>query len=183
MTHTFTLFTGGAAGAWRVTGVRTLCGDPLPETSRIAITHSTAMPSPHLSSWPLIGVASHARYVQKAERAALSARQLGLGRPEATSAALIPIAKSQAWWDLTQEERREIFETRSRHIAQSLAFMPAIQRQLYHCRDLGQPFDFLTWFEFAPTDAARFDDLVGHLRETEEWRYVTREIDLRLTRD
>ena len=183
MNHAFTLFAGGSAGVWRVTSMRTLCGNPLPEVSHIAISRATTMPSPQSSPWPLIGVASHARYVQKAERAALSGRQLGLGRLEATSAALIPIAKSQAWWDLTQEERREIFETRSRHIAQSLAFMPAIQRQLFHCRDLGQPFDFLTWFEFAPSDAARFDDLVGILRETEEWRYVTREVDLRLTRE
>ena len=181
MTHAFTLFAGGSAGAWRVTSMRTLCGDPLPEPNRIVIAHSTTLP-PQAAPWPLIGVTSYARYVEKAERAALLARQVGLGRPESTSAALIPIAKSQAWWDLTQEERREIFETRSRHIAQSLAFMPAIQRQLYHCRDLGQSFDFLTWFEFAPTDAARFDDLVGILRETEEWRYVTREVDLRLTR-
>lgn len=180
MTHAFTLFAGGSAGAWRVTGIRALCGDPLPDVARIAIAHSATMPQ--ASPWPLVGVASYTRYVQKAERAALLAHQVGLGRPEATSAALIPIAKSQAWWDLTHEERRDIFETRSRHIAQSLTFMPAIQRQLYHCRDLGQPFDFLTWFEFAPADAARFDDLVGALRQTEEWRYVIREVDLRLSR-
>ena len=73
-----------------------------------------------------------------------------LGRPEATCAALIPIRKSQAWWDLTQEERRQIFEDKSHHIADSLKYLPAIARQLYHCRDLGEPFDFLTWFEYDP---------------------------------
>jgi hypothetical protein len=44
-----------------------------------------------------------------------------------------------------------------------------------------QPFDFLTWFEYSPADASRFEELVGRLRETEAWRYVEREIDVRLT--
>jgi hypothetical protein len=44
-------------------------------------------------------------------------------------------------------------------------------------------FDFLTWFEFAREDAASFEELVRRLRATEEWSYVEREVDLRLTRD
>ena len=97
-------------------------------------------------------------------------------------AALIPISKSPAWWDLTQEERRAILETRSRHIATGLASLPAVARRLHHGRDLQEQFDFLTWFEFAPADAGGFEDLVGRLRETEEWSYVDREIDVRLQR-
>ncbi len=38
----------------------------------------------------------------------------------------------------------------------------------------------VSWFEYAPGDAAAFEDLVGALRATEEWRYVEREVDLRL---
>ena len=102
---------------------------------------------------------------------------------EATRAALIPIKKSQAWWDLTQEERRKIFEDKSHHIAGSLKYLPAIARQLYHCRDLGEPFDFLTWFEYAPEHAALFEELVAMLRATEEWTYVEREVDVRLARE
>jgi len=60
--------------------------------------------------------------------------------------------------------------------------LPAIARKLYHCRDIGEPFDFLTWFEYAPSHANAFEDLVGRLRETAEWKYVEREIDLRLMR-
>jgi len=45
---------------------------------------------------------------------------------------------------------------------------------------LGEPFDFLTWFEYAPADAEVFEELVGTLRETEEWTYVEREVDIRL---
>ncbi|HEX2658460.1 MAG TPA: chlorite dismutase, partial [Polyangia bacterium] len=40
----------------------------------------------------------------------------------------------------------------------------------------------LTWFEFAPADQNAFDDLLGRLRETEEWRYVTREVEVRVSR-
>ncbi len=81
-----------------------------------------------------------------------------------------------------QDERRAIIEERSRHIALGLSYLPQIARRLFHARDLGEPFDFLTWFEFAPEHASAFEELVGQLRETEEWRYVEREIDLRLER-
>jgi len=86
------------------------------------------------------------------------------------------------WWELSQDERREIFEERSRHIATGLEYLPAVARRLHHGRDLGEPFDFLTWFEYAPEDAAGFEELVGRLRETDEWRYVAREVDIRLAR-
>ena len=139
------------------------------------------LPSP--TSWRLAGVASHVRYVERAEKERLPPVQAALGRPEATCAALIPIKKSAAWWELTQEERRKIFEDKSRHIASSLKYLPAIARQLYHCRDLGEPFDFLTWFEYAPEHATQFEELVRMLRATEEWNYVEREVDLRVERE
>ena len=95
---------------------------------------------------------------------------------------MIPIRKTDAWWALAQDERRAIFEDRSRHIGFGLEYLPAVARRLHHCRDLGEPFDFLTWFEYGPQDAGAFDELVRRLRQTEEWRYVDREIDIRLTR-
>ena len=103
-------------------------------------------------------------------------------RPEATCAALIPIRKSAAWWELAQDERREILETNSKHIAVGLKYLPAIARRLHHSRELGEEFDFLTWFEYAPEKANEFDELVKTLRETEEWNYVEREIDIRVQR-
>ncbi|MBA2471041.1 MAG: chlorite dismutase, partial [Pseudonocardiales bacterium] len=51
-----------------------------------------------------------------------------------------------------------------------------------HSRDLGEPFDFLTWFEFAPADEDRFDELLATLRATDEWGFVEREVDIRLGR-
>ena len=101
---------------------------------------------------------------------------------EATRAALIPIRKSEAWWALPQDERRAIFEERSRHIATGLKYLPAVARRLHHSRDLGEPFDFLTWFEFAPADEAGFDELAAVLRATDESGFVEREVDIRLER-
>ena len=61
-------------------------------------------------------------------------------------------------------------------------YLPGVARQLFHSRDLGEPFDFLTWFEYAPDAAEAFDDLLARLRQTREWTYVEREVDLRLER-
>jgi chlorite dismutase len=133
-------------------------------------------------SWVLRGVTSHDRYVVAEERSALAERQPTLGRTSATAAALIPIRKSAAWWVLAQDERRTIFEERSHHIERSLPYISRIARRLHHSRDLGEPFDFLTWFEFAPADAAAFDELTGVLRATQEWTYVEREVEMRLSR-
>jgi hypothetical protein len=81
-----------------------------------------------------------------------------------------------------QSERRAIFEESSSHIARSMKYMPAIARRLHHSRDIGEPFDFLTWFEYAPQHVGAFEELVAELRATEEWRFVVREVDIRLSR-
>ena len=134
------------------------------------------------AAWALRGTTSNERYVTRAEKEALRAAQPPLGRPDSTRAALIPVRKSAAWWDLAQDERRRILEERSRHVSIGLRYLPAVARRLYHCRDLGEPFDFLTWFEFAPEHEPAFDELVALLRSREEWRYVEREVDVRLSR-
>jgi chlorite dismutase len=180
----FTTFRGGQSGAWRVTGLAPVKGEPLMHTPALSVVHSPSIALPILPSqtaWRLAGVISNTRYVERAEKEALEAVQAPLGRKEATCGALIPIKKSDAWWQLTQEERRKIFEDKSQHIAASLKYLPAIARQLYHCRDLGEPFDFITWFEFAPEHADMFEELVGMLRATEEWTFVEREVDVRVT--
>lgn len=184
-------FVAGPSGPWTIERQTTIAGEPLPTAPRLDIIHSPAPSSPAPqaapgaapgSAWSLRGFTSNGRYTSRAEQARLEAVQAPLGRPEATRAALIPIRKSPAWWAMTQDERRAIFEERSRHIADTMRFLPAISRRLHHSRDLGEPFDFLTWFEFAPEHAAAFDELVALLRATEEWRFVDREVDIRLAR-
>jgi chlorite dismutase len=113
------------------------------------------------------------------------AKQLSLGRPEATCGALIPIRKNLAWWALTQDERQRVFEDQSNHARIGVQYFPALARRLHHCRYLSEnePFDFLTWFEYAPAHEAAFNKLVAELRATEEWKYVEREVDIRLVRE
>ncbi len=174
-------FAGGDEGTWRVRSVEGVTGTSLPEVERLAVLENTRT-SPPRAAWSLVGVVGHERYVEAREHVDLAARSPALGHPEATRAALIPIRKSDAWWTLSQDHRRAIFQERSRHISIGLEFVPAVARRLHHSRDLGEPFDFLTWFEFAPADETAFDELVATLRATHEWRFVDREVDIRLER-
>jgi hypothetical protein len=176
-------FAAGESGPWRIVRMAAVVGEALPAAGRLTMIEAGAPPSG--AAWTLRGITSNTRYATRAETAALAARQQGLGRARATCAALIPIRKSEDWWALAQDERRAIIEERSHHTAIGLDYLPAVARRLHHCRDLvagetPEPFDFLTWFEFAPEHAAAFDDLVGRLRATEEWRYVEREIEIRV---
>ena len=178
-------FIAGHAGPWRIERSQNICGDPLPAATHITVLPDTPGVQAAGAAWTLRGITSNERYVTRAEKSALVAKQEGLGRGQASCAALIPIRKSPAWWALPQDERRHILEEQSRHIAIGLDYLPAIARRLHHCRDLGvsEPFDFITWFEYAPADAAAFDELVAALRASPEWQYVERETDIRLVRD
>ena len=174
-------FVGCDAGPWRVTTVHAVSGDAFARPPAIAVIAGTASAA---NGWSLRGIVSNERYVARDEKAALVARQEGLGRPGASCAALIPIRKSPAWWALAQDERRDIFEAQSHHIATGLRYLPAVARRLHHCRDLGpdEPFDFLTWFEYGTADVEAFDEMLCVLRASPEWRFVEREVDFRLER-
>jgi hypothetical protein len=174
-------FVGGGPGRWRVERLETVAGAPLASVSHLDVLEGAASARhPVDAAWVLRGVTSNERYVDRAEQRELLSRQEPLGRPGSTRAALIPITKSEAWWELAQDERRHIFEESSHHVATGLEYLPEIARRLHHGRDLGEPFDFLTWFEFSPEHASAFEELVLRLRATEEWTYVEREIDIRL---
>lgn len=160
-----------------------ITGQSLERVERLHVVEKRLESPPANAEWVLRGVTSYERYVTAAEQQQLRARQPPVGRPEATRAALIPIRKSDEWWQLPHDERRRIFEDRSAHIATGLRYLPAVARRLHHGYELGEPFDFLTWFEFAPGDAHAFEELVGELRRTEEWRFVIREVDVRVERD
>jgi hypothetical protein len=177
-------FVGSSSGTWRVIRTENLIGDPLPTVSGLEIVSGENLQTAPLSGWLLRGITSNERYVERHEKTELLSKQQGLGRAEATCAALIPIRKNTAWWALSQDERRTIIEENSKHIKIGLRYLPAIARRLHHCRDLSEnePFDFLTWFEFAPEHESEFNALLTELRATEEWKFVEREIDIRLTR-
>lgn len=172
------------SGQWRIVSNKPVRGEGLDDASYVTLNHHSDDDTLNAAEvpWQLCGVASNTRYVTNKEKIELENVQAGLGRPEATCAALIPIRKNSAWWSLSQEERRDIFETKSHHTANSIPFLPAIARKLHHGRDIGEPFDFYTWFEYAPEDAAAFETLVTKLRSSLEWTYVDREVDIRLER-
>lgn len=175
-------FIGGDRGTWEVVSISRVVGVSLEPTPYFEIRNEYLMRLPVDFQWVLRGITSNQRYVNNSEQACLLSSQPQLGRPGATYGAFIPVKKKQEWWELTQEDRREIFEEKSHHIATGLRYLPGVARRLHHSRDLGEPFDFLTWFEYAPSAAAAFEDLVAQLRTTEEWKYVEREVDVRLVK-
>lgn len=178
-------FVGGKTGVWGVTDVRPVVGESLAATERLDIINGPVSLRPDGAQWMLRGVTSNERYATRAEKELMVAKQTTLGRPEATCAALIPIRKNAQWWSMTQDERRATFEDRSRHVQIGMRFLPAVARRLHHCRDLegGEPFDFVTLFDYAPADSAAFEEMVAELRASEEWKFVEREVDIRMIRD
>ena len=165
--------------------METVAGEPLPSATKLNIIPGPVSQEPHGTNWLLRGITSNERYVVRDEKDQLVAKQPGLDRPEAVCAALIPIRKNASWWNLSQDERRKVFEEQSNHVKIGLRYLPAVARRLHHCRDLGEnePFDFLTWFEYTPSNETAFNKLVAELRASQEWIYVDREIDIRLVRE
>lgn len=169
-------FYGVGAGEWKVIRSTTLCGEPLPEVSHLTTTETAA------ASWSLSGVVAERVYATAEEDARLRALSPELGRPQDTRGAFIALRKSAQWWSLSHNKRRRIFEEQSRHMRIGEGYLPAVARQIFHSRALGEPFDFLSWFEFAPQFEGAFDELVDKLRRSREWAYVEREVELRLIR-
>lgn len=175
-------FRAGPMGRWRIDAITAVAGAGLPTAACLDVIEAPTLSSADKAEWVLRGVTSNARYAHRSELDRLAVVQEDLGRSGATRAALIPVRKNEAWWSLAQDERRAIFEEQSHHIAIGLEYLPAVARRLHHARELGEPFDFLAWFEYAPKDATAFEMMVSRLRSSPEWRYVDREIDIRLSR-
>jgi chlorite dismutase len=77
-------------------------------------------------------------------------------------AAMIPIRKSAAWWNLPKEERVVMMRE---HTVPTLAYLKTITRKLYHATGLSDV-DFLTIFE--TNDMVAFNDLMIALRMVRE---------------
>jgi hypothetical protein len=178
-------FNGGNTGVWRVSAMQTITGDALPGVHRLNITANGIDNADPQATWVLRGITSNERYVTHAEHNEIVARQLALGRPELTCAAMIALRKNAAWWALSQDERLHIFKEQSQHTRIGLQHFASLPRRLHHCRDLSEhePFDFITWFEFTPAEEPAFDLLLAQLRAIPEWQYIEREVELRCVRD
>jgi hypothetical protein len=81
---------------------------------------SSTVIQPEKGIWTLKGIVSNLRYTEKADKDKLVAIQEDLGRSAATHAAFISIRKSEAWWNLAQDERRKILENTSKHTQRGL---------------------------------------------------------------
>ena len=162
-------FIGGNEGPWRVMSCESVVGVPLETVQRVNVLKVPVTKVTERGGWVLQGFTSNVRYAERGEIKQLRAKQEGLNRAASLCAALIPIKKNAAWWELSQDERRAIFEAQSHHTEIGLASLPEIARQLHPSRDLGEPFDFLTWFEFAPEHTTAFNKRVAQLRALREW--------------
>jgi hypothetical protein len=141
---------------------------------------------PQPAALTLSGVTQHVAYTGATERRALAEASTG---PRGTRAVMIAVAKSEAWWNLAQDQRHAHFRTRGGregHTAIGLPFVDRIHRRLYHARYLpGSTWDFLTYFEFQREHARDFRALLAALRDPErnpEWTYVDREWEVWMTR-
>lgn len=130
-------FVAADRGPWTITAVEAVTGPGLPDAARLNATTSDPGSG---CAWTLTGATSELRYTMRVEQDELVRRSPPLGRAEARQAALIPIRKSAAWWELAQDERRHLLEERSRHISTGLRHLPTVARRLYHSRHLDQPF-------------------------------------------
>ena len=177
-------FAATNTGQWKINKIDAIIGESLPSASHLRIGSALELDSIPSPMWSLHGIVSNERYITHDEKNQLMAVQEGLNRPASVCAALIPIRKTSAWWALSQDERRAIFEERSHHVRIGMKYLPPIARRLHHCRDISEnePFDFLTWFEYAPEHEPSFNELIADLRASEEWKYVDREVDIRLVR-
>jgi len=173
-------FVAGAAGPWRIDGILALQGETLPPAARLAVIEGDGTEGAE-GRWALRAMVGPEVAGEEAEHGVLVARQAPLGRPEARCAALMAVRKSPSWWAMSHDERL-VIEERSRHIATGLEDLPAVAQNLHHAHELREPFDLLAWFEYLPGDQTAFDELVGRLRATEEWSFVEREVDVRVTR-
>ena len=102
-------------------------------------------------------------------------------------AAVTPMNKTPAWWNMDFLHRESFFLPRydvnenmvvKGHALASAAGVPNINRRLVHAPEgygLDENYDFVGYFEFAESDAPVFHQVMAALRDTEqnpEWKYV-----------
>ena len=114
-------YIGGIRGQWSVTRSVTYSGLPLKAVSHVEITNGPLSRTPGGTSWILRGIVSNTRYVTREERGDREPTRSRFGPADANCAALIPIRKSPAWWNLAPDERREIQESRSRQFGKGIS--------------------------------------------------------------
>jgi len=181
-----------------VVNVRGQAPANLAQTSSIIRIETSVPPSFDESSSPtgslviqFHGVRQNLHYTSDAQSKELDARAIKEVEPsEHTTAVLIPIAKSDEWWKLAQDQRQAYFQKTDKHeghTAIGLHYVDRVFRKLYHSRFLGAglDYDFLTYFEFKDEYEKDFKTLLAELRDTNvnpEWAYVNLEYEIWMTK-
>ena len=178
-------FVAGDRGRWEVTSVAPVIGETLEWVPFLEIRNEYLMNVPVDFSWLLRGITSTRRYTNNVQQVNTMAAQPQLGRPEATCAALIPVRKSREWWDMTFEERKQIFESNSirypkirtvrnicpaSHASSTIAVIWASRLISWHGSNTRPRTPLLS----------RILSQLSGLQK--EWKYVDREVDVRLVR-
>jgi hypothetical protein len=171
---------------YRIEAVQNVRGAPLaglePGTKFVRLESVTELPA---GGGELFGVTQHLAYTRAAERPDLVTTPLP---GHDAICVVIPLKKSEAWWQLALDERDAMFRGASRpgHVELGLAYARIILRKLYNRRAFpGAEWDFVTYFEFAPAHRAQFEALLAALRDpakNPEWNYVEREAEIWLSR-
>ena len=150
------------------------------------------------SEWPLEeptagdvisfrGAIQHLQYTSETQLADLNARSRAELPPSSdTTAVLIPIRKSAAWWQQAHDRRAAHFHTSEGHTAIGGRYAERVFRRLYHSRYLApRPYDFLTYFEFHASERDAFRALLAELRDpllNPEWGFVEAEFEVWMTK-
>ena len=162
----FVAFVAGFEGLWLIEGMTAPAGEPLPPAARLSVVEGAAAETAE-GRWVLRGVVAGQGEDARAD-------QLPLGRSDARCAALHAVRMAPAWWERAEEDRRAL--------SANIEHGPAISRRIHRARDRDEAFDVLTWFEFAPDLQSELNDVVARLRDSEEWSYVERDVELRMIR-
>src|SRR6516165_567592 len=125
-------FVAGSSGIWRIERITAVAGESLPPAERLVVIERPEGSGRLKAAGFCEAQRAISRYTNREEEKALSVKQEMLLRPQATRAALIPIRKTAAWWDLAQDERRAIFEEQSHHIGIGMEYLPAVARRRHH---------------------------------------------------
>ena len=87
-------FVADTEGAWRVEHIHGMAGASLSAAPRVSVVPGPVVQLPPGAAWSLRGLARNERYFERAENAAVTSKQAGLGRESSTCAALIPLRKN-----------------------------------------------------------------------------------------